>query len=72
MIVYFNNIIVFSKDFKLHNNYIQSVINKLIKARITLKIKKYKFDTTTIKYLRIIYSTEGLQIPPEKINIIVN
>jgi hypothetical protein len=60
MAVYFNNIIVFSKDSKLHNNYIQNIIDKLIKIRIILKIKKYKFNITTIKYLRMIYSIEGL------------
>jgi hypothetical protein len=37
-----------------------------------LKIKKYKFNITTIKYLKIIYSIKRLQILPEKINIIIN
>jgi hypothetical protein len=58
--IYFNNIIVFSKDSKLHNNYVQSVIDKLIKARITLKIKKCEFNTITIKYFKIIYSIKRL------------
>jgi hypothetical protein len=58
--VYFNNIIVFSKDSKLHDGYIQNIIDKLIKARITLKIKKCEFNITTVKYLGIIYSIEGL------------
>jgi hypothetical protein len=37
-----------------------------------LKIKKCEFNMTTIKYFRIIYSIEGLQILPEKVNIIIN
>jgi hypothetical protein len=60
VIVYFNNIIIFSKDPELYNSYIQSIINKLIKAEIILKKKKYKFDTTIVKYFRMIYSTERL------------
>ena len=70
--VYFNNIIVFSKDSKLYNSYIWNIIDKFIKARIILKIKKCEFDITIIKYLEIIYLIEGLQILLEKINIIIN
>ncbi|QKX58972.1 uncharacterized protein TRUGW13939_06100 [Talaromyces rugulosus] len=37
-----------------------------------LKIKKCEFNTITVKYLGMIYSTEGLQIPSEKVNAIIN
>jgi hypothetical protein len=40
-------------------------------ARLTLKIKKYKFNIITIKYLRIIYISNKLKIKLEKINIIL-
>jgi hypothetical protein len=70
--VYFDDIIVFSKDPELHDGHVRSVMDKLMKAGITLKIKKCEFDTTTVKYLGMIYSTEGLQIPPEKVDAIIN
>jgi hypothetical protein len=60
MAVYFDNIIVFSKDSELYDGYIQSIINKLMKIEIILKIKKYEFNIIIIKYLRIIYSIERL------------
>jgi hypothetical protein len=72
VVVYFDNIIVFFKDSKLYDSYIRSVIDKLIKVGIILKIKKYEFDTTTVKYLEIIYSIEGLQISLEKVDVIIN
>jgi hypothetical protein len=72
IIVYFDDIIVFSKDPELYDGYVRSVIDKLIKTGITLKIKKYEFDITTVKYFGMIYSMEGLQILLEKINIIIN
>jgi hypothetical protein len=40
-------------------------------ARLTLKIKKYKFNITIIKYLRMIYIFNRLKIELEKINIIL-
>jgi hypothetical protein len=43
----------------------------LIDTRLTLKIKKYKFNITIIKYLRIIYISNKLKIKLEKINIIL-
>ena len=42
--VYFDNIIVYLKNLKEHNQHIQFVIEKLIKAKLTFKIKKCKFD----------------------------
>ena len=35
---------------------------KLINIGLTLKIKKYKFNTTIINYLEIVYTLEGLKI----------
>jgi hypothetical protein len=58
--VYFDDIIVFSKEPELHDSHVRSVIDKLMKAGIMLKIKKCEFDTTTIKYLGMVYSLEGL------------
>ena len=58
--VYFDNIIIFSKDPVLHDYHITCIIDKLIKAGITLKIKKCEFDITTVKYLGMVYSPEGL------------
>jgi hypothetical protein len=34
----------------------------LIDKELTLKIKKYIFNTTIVNYLRIIYILEGLKI----------
>jgi hypothetical protein len=70
--IYFDNIIVFSKNVKEHNSHIQQVIKTLIDKGLTLKIKKYTFNTTTVNYLRIIYTPEGLKIQPEKIDAILN
>ena len=62
VIVYFNNIIIFSKNLEEYNKYIKLIIKKLINIELTLKIKKYKFNITIVNYLKIIYILEGLKI----------
>jgi hypothetical protein len=70
IVVYFDDIIVFSKEPELYNSHVQSVIDKLMKAGIILKIKKCEFDTTIINYLGMVYLLEGLQILSKKIDAI--
>lgn len=70
--VYFDDIIVYSKNEEEHDQHVREVMTALIEAGLTLKIKKCEFDTTTVKYLGMIYTPEGLQIQPEKIEPIIN
>ncbi|EED15766.1 gag/polymerase/env polyprotein, putative [Talaromyces stipitatus ATCC 10500] len=70
--VYFDDIIVYSKDPNEHEGHVQQVMTKLMEAGLTLKIKKCEFDTTTVNYLGMIYIPEGLKIQPEKVDAITN
>jgi ABC-type branched-subunit amino acid transport system substrate-binding protein len=70
--VYFNNVIIYSKKVEEYNKHIQAIITKLIKTGLTLKIKKCEFDTTTVNYLGIVYTPEGLKIQLEKTDAILN
>ena len=72
VVVYFDNIIIFFKKPEEHDKHIWLVITKLIDTGLTLKIKKYKFDTITVNYLGMVYTLEGLKIQPEKIDSILN
>ena len=69
--VYFDNIIIYLRNLEEHNQYVQLIIKELIKAGLTLKIKKYKFDITQVNYLEITYTTNRLKILEEKINDIL-
>jgi hypothetical protein len=42
-----------------------------MKAGLTLKIKKYEFDTTQVNYLEIVYIINRLEIPQEKMDSIL-
>lgn len=39
-----------------------------MKAGLTLKIKKCKFNIIRVNYLKMTYTTNGLEISKEKIN----
>jgi len=42
-----------------------------MKAEITLNIKKCKFNTTKVNYLEMVFLLEGLEIPKEKLDSIL-
>jgi hypothetical protein len=44
----------------------------LMDEGLTLKIKKYVFNTTIVNYLGMIYTPERLKIQLEKIDAILN
>ncbi|QKX57713.1 uncharacterized protein TRUGW13939_04831 [Talaromyces rugulosus] len=69
--VYFDDVIVYSKDPKEHDNHVRLVMTKLMEAGLTLKIKKCEFDTTRVNYLGMVYTTNGLEIPKEKLDAIL-
>jgi hypothetical protein len=70
--VYFDDIIVYSKNVEEHDGHVRAVMTELMKAGLTLKIKKCEFDTTTVNYLGMVYTPEGLKIQPEKMDAILN
>ena len=70
--VYFDDVIIFSKKSEEHDEHVRLVMTKLMNAGLTLKIKKCEFDTTTVNYLGMVYTPEGLKIQPEKMDSILN
>jgi hypothetical protein len=70
--VYFDDIIVFLKNIEDYDGYVRQVMKTLIDEGLTFKIKKCVFDTTTVNYLGMIYTPEGLKIQPEKMDVILN
>ena len=71
IIVYLNNIIIYSKIEKEHYKYIKWVLQRLINKRILVAIKKCKFYTTKIKFYRFIIKLKKLSINLKKIKAIL-
>ena len=53
-----------------HHQYIKEVLKHLYKAGFYTKVKKCKFYSKLVKYLRYIFSPSGLTISDNKVNII--
>ena len=71
IIVYLNNIIIYSKIEKEHYKYIKWVLQRLVKKRMLVAIKKYKFYITKTEFCGFIIKLKKLNINPKKIKAIL-
>ena len=72
VIVYLNNIIIYSKIEKGYYKYIKSVLQRLVNKKILIVIKKYKFHIIKTEFYRFIIELKKLNINPKKIKAIIN
>ena len=71
IIIYLNNIIIYSKIEEEHYKYVKWVLQKLVDKRIPVAIKKCKFHTTKIKFCKFIIKLKKLSIDLKKIKAIL-
>ena len=71
IIVYLNNIIIYSKTEKEYCKYIKQVLQRLINKKILITIKKYKFYIIKTKFYKFIIKLKKLSINPKKIKAIL-
>lgn len=72
VIVYADDIIVYSKDFDTHLQDLQQVFDRLQHAQLTLKPNKCHFAQQSVLYLGHIISAEGIRPNPAKTSVIDN
>ena len=65
-IIYLDDIIVFSNNPEDHLHRLRGVFDKLEKAGLKLKPKKYEFFKTKITYLGHIVSAKGIETDPKR------
>ena len=71
-LVYLDDIIIYSKTWKGHLNYLRLVFEALRGADLMVKVKKCEFAKKELKFLKHIISREGIRTDSEKIEKIVN
>ena len=71
IIVYLNNIIIYFKIEKEHYKYIKWVLQRLVKERMPVVIKKCEFHTTKTKFCRFIIELKKLSINLKKIKAVL-
>jgi hypothetical protein len=68
--LYFDDILVYSKDLNEHINYLQCVLDVLRKEKLYANLKKYSFCKEEVMFLGYIISAEGIEVDEEKVKAI--
>src|SRR6266498_4341283 len=67
ILVYLDNIIIYSKMFEKHKEHVKLVFEALQAAFLIMKPKKCKFAQKELRFLGHIISAKGIRTDPEKI-----
>src|SRR6266540_1848551 len=67
ILVYLDNIIIYSKTFKEHKEHVRLVFEALRAASLMMKLKKCKFAQKELRFLGHIISAEGIRTDLNKI-----
>ena len=51
IIAYFNDILIFSKDYNEHIEHVRKVLKKIENIKLQLKLRKYKFHVQETEFL---------------------
>ena len=70
--IFFDDILVFSKTWEEHLQHLEMVLSILEKESLYAKESKCEFGMTELLYLGHIISADGLQVDYEKIRAIVD
>ena len=67
VVVYIDDIMVYSRTFEKHIEHLKKVFRKLQEANLMVKFRKCKFCEQNIEFLGHIVGRDGLQVDPKKI-----
>ena len=72
VMVYLNNIIIYSISEEEYKEYIKQVLKRLQEEQILVVIKKYKFFIRKTNFIKFIIKLECISIDLKKVKAIVN
>ena len=72
VVVYLDDILVFSKDFKEHIQHVRIVLEYLEKAGLRLKPEKCEFYKEEVEFLKHIVERYKVKISLKKIKVVKN
>src|SRR5271154_2786694 len=65
VVVYMDNILVFTKDLEEHRRIVNEVLKRLKENDLFLKSQKCFFEQKEVKFLGLIISEEGIRMDPK-------
>ena len=69
---YLDDILIYSENLLEHTEHVCKVLLQLCKAGLQADIKKCEFNVICTKYLGFVVSTDGIEVNPEKVEVICN
>lgn len=72
VVVYLDDILIYSKTYDDHVRDVQKVLQALADAKMKIKPEKTEFYKTEVKFLGYIISREGLKIDQKKIKVVTS
>ena len=71
VVVFIDNILMYSKDHKSHDTHLRVVLQTLRKEQLYAKLSKCEFWNNEVSFLGHIVSKEGIRVDPKKIEVVV-
>ena len=72
VVVFIDDILVYSKDAQEHEQHLKKVLQKLREKKLYAKLSKCDFWLKEVSFLGYIVSVEGIRVDPTKIEAVVN
>ncbi|KAF8692547.1 hypothetical protein RHS03_08598, partial [Rhizoctonia solani] len=72
VVIYLDNILIFSKKPKDHPSHVREVLLRLMKNQLFCKLSKCHFHVTTVDYLGIVISPAGFSMDQKKIKAVTS
>jgi hypothetical protein len=72
VMVYLDDVIIYSKTFEEHLQHIDEVFGRIREANLRLKAEKCKFAAQELQFLGHVVGQDGVKPDPEKVDKIVN
>ncbi|QRW23855.1 Retrotransposable element Tf2 protein [Rhizoctonia solani] len=72
VVIYLDNILIFSEDPKDHPTHVREVLSRLLRNQLFCKLSKCHFHVTTVDYLGIVISPAGFSMDQKKIKAVTS
>jgi hypothetical protein len=72
VVVYLDDILIFSRTWEEHMQHIQQVLSTLRQHMLYTNLEKFSFGMNRVKYLRYIVDEHGVHVDPANIQVICN
>ena len=71
VVVFIDDILVYSKDRENHDTHLRVMLETLRKEQLYAKLSKCEFWLNEVSFLGHIVSKEGIRVDPKKIEVVV-